>query len=348
MSDSITFSIMAKPTGSACNLRCSYCYYKSNVAVMADDVLEAYIKQNIEAQGKDAVVEFAWHGGEPTLCGLDFFKRIITLQRKYGVQKMRNTLQTNGILLDDKWCAFFKENNFLIGISVDGPRHLHDANRKYRDGRASYDDTMSGLLFLRKWGVEYNTLTTVNPSNVKYPRETYQFLSKESDFIQFLPVVNGVQEAAGISAEDWGTFLCSVFDVWRNRDIGKKFVQIFEAAIGNMMERPPGFCVHEPVCGHCASVETDGNVYSCDWFSDQDNCIGNILKTPLKDIMRRNKNFGMKKAETLSQLCLDCPYLGLCWGGCPKHRVNGQNLLCSGYKKFFAHIQRTVKIAKAL
>ena len=374
--DTRTFAVMAKPIGAACNLRCTYCYYTdrgpdlhgAGQGTMSGRILEAYIARNIEAHGKAATVEFAWHGGEPTLCGIDFFKRVLELQKKHGSgRNLVNTLQTNGTLLDDAWCEFFKKNDFVIGISIDGPKFLNDRYRRDARGGGSFDAAMRGLRFLKKHGVQFNTLTAVNAANSRYPREVYAFLSEVSDFIQFLPVVepleNGVppginspsaeseEKAASYSVEPelYGDFLCRVFDAWRAGDIGKKFVQTFEAAIGNMMRKPAGVCVHEPTCGHAASVEADGTLYSCDRYAFAPYELGNILETPLFELLESNRGFGLHKAQGLVRECQDCRWLGLCWGGCPKDRRTPvpdgyKNRLCAGYRKFYAHLERTVRI----
>lgn len=359
---------MAKPVGAACNLRCSYCYYLERTehsAPMTERVLEEYIRQNLAAHGRDAEVVFAWHGGEPTLRGLEFFKAAVELQHLYGPgRRIANVIQTNGTLLDDSWCRFFRENNFLVGISIDGPLELHDAYRKYPDGRGSFDDAMNGLNLLREHGVAYDTLTALHARNAPHPREVYAFLRAHSEHIHILPVVEtknpgvppglhtpGVAgttatDMAGfsVSADLFGKFLIGVFDAWRERDIGKRFVQTFEATIGNMQEQPAGLCTMEPVCGHCASMETDGSLYGCDRYTYAAYRLGNILETPLAELMERNRAFGMYKADGLAGECLKCRYLGLCWGGCPKDRYEGRNYLCQGFRAFFAHAERRIRI----
>lgn len=373
-----TFAVMCKPIGSACNLRCDYCYYTDKIPhekrgeVMADEVLEAYISQNFAAHGGAATVEFAWHGGEPTLCGIDFFKRALELEAKHGAgRSVQNSLQTNGTLLNDAWCLFFKENDFMVGISIDGPKRLHDQYRRDARGAGSFESAMRGVALLKKHGVRYNTLTTVNAVNVLFPDEVYALLSDISDFMQFLPVVEPEGSAMppgafsenpgdkmadySVDGEAYGRFLCRIFDLWRGRDIGKKFVQIFEATVGNMMGKPAGICVHEPVCGHAASMELDGSLYSCDRYPFDAYRLGNVTETPLIEMMENNKKFGMHKADALASECTDCRYLGLCWGGCPKDRCavaaggedqrHYKNYLCSGYKAFFAHAERVVRIA---
>ena len=378
--DTRTYAVMAKPAGSACNLRCTYCYYLDKTpaprreAFMSDGVLAAYIEQNLAMHGKDATVEFAWHGGEPTLCGVAFFRRAVELEKRYGAgRRIKNSLQTNATLLDEEWCRFFKENDFIVGVSVDGPKALHDRFRTDACGAGSFDAALRGVELLRRHGVEYNTLTTVNAANAENAEEVYGFLREISDYMQFLPVVEssssamppGLAEggfypaeremaAYSVSPGAYGDFLCRVFDCWRSRDVGVKFIQTVEAVLGNMMEKPAGVCVHEPACGHAASLEVDGSLYSCDRYPFAAYRLGNVMETPLRELMESNRDFGLHKAE-LADECLGCEHLGLCWGGCPKDRLspasgNGgkarhKNYLCAGYRKFFTHMRRTVRIS---
>ena len=267
------YSVMVKPIGYLCNLNCDYCYYIDKKfadvkGVMSDELLENYIRQIVEIHGQKAVIEFAWHGGEPTIAGIPFYKKALQYQNKYASgRKLLNTLQTNGTLLDDEWCSFFKDNDFRIGISIDGPENLHNIYRKDSSGNGTFNRVMNGLELLQKHNVEYNTLTTVNASNAQYAREVYSFLRSISDYMQFLPVVESVGAEGNIAlppgidsvevnfpmasfnvqAEDYGRFLCDVFDYWLNVDVGKKFVQIFEATIGNLTNSHAGLCVHEAV-----------------------------------------------------------------------------------------------------
>lgn len=353
---------MAKPAGSACNLRCAYCYYtgkdmllKKHSGVMSDDILSRYIVQNLRIHGKDAAVEFAWHGGEPTLCGIDFFRRAVYLQKKYGSgRNIINNLQTNGTLIDDSWCRFFRDNNFMIGVSLDGPKHLHDIFRKDASGKGSFAGANNALTLLKKHGVEYNTLTTVNSANAKYPEEVYEFLSGISDYMQFLPVVDGAVQHeltdCSVTPEAYGDFICRIFDIWSRRDIGKKFIQIFEATIGNMLGESAGVCLHEAVCGHAAALESNGDLYSCDRYVFDRYKLGNICEEALDDLMEKNRPFGISKCSVLSDECIACRWLRLCWGGCPKDRFGcgaaGKNYLCEGYKKIFARICGSVRFIK--
>lgn len=338
---------------------------------MFDDVLELVTKQIIQIHGKKAIIEFAWHGGEPTLAGLEFYKTALNLQKKYGNNRqISNTLQTNATLLNDEWCDFFVKNNFLLGVSIDGEKHHHDKYRKDCHGNSIFEKTMQGLSLLKKHGVKFNTLTTINAYNSKYPKEVYSFLRNISDFMQFLPVVEcaptiyelnldrKLSEPVGlykrqpeseltnfsVSSNRYGEFLCGVFDEWKRLDFGKKVVQIFEATLSNMQKKPAGICVHEALCGHCASIERDGNIYSCDRYAFPQYKIGNISESPLENIMEKNREFGMHKTYGLPTACFNCEHIALCFGGCPKDRVakNQQNHLCAGYKTFFNYFQKNI------
>ena len=375
------YAIEVKPIGAACNLRCEYCYYLRKgssepvaPALMSDDVLESYIRQVVAIHGRKAEIEFAWHGGEPTLCGIPFFERAMKLQRKYAAgRRILNTLQTNGTLLTDDWCRFFRDNHFRIGISIDGPEHLHNQYRKDAHGEGSFSRTMHGLELLMKHGVAFNTLTTVNAVNANHPEEVYNFLRQYTDYMQFLPVVEclsqnnaknvalppGVYSADAtmpcqlapfsVSPEAYGHFLCTITDLWLAHDVGRKFIQTIEAAIGNLTRRPAGLCVHEAVCGHCAVVEKNGDLYRCDRYVFPEYRIGNILRAPLYDMMQTNRRFGEYKLNSLPHQCLHCDVADLCFGGCPKDRLiermtlNGierRNYLCDGYRQFFQHIRQ--------
>lgn len=340
---------------------------------MPDTILKELVQANLTMHGQKATVEFAWHGGEPTIAPLDFYKRALAYQTQYGAERnIINTLQTNGTLLNDAWCEFFATNNFLIGISIDGDASLHDIYRQDSNG-GTFHKTMHGIKLLQKHGVAYNTLTTINAVNSKYPKDVYLFLRELTDFIQFLPVVecspatyegasgqrfampSGIHSPAmkhpltdfSVDANDYGWFLCEIFDLWKKKDHGKKHVQIFEASFANMNNRPAGICVHEALCGHAGVVESNGDLYSCDRYAYGAYKLGNITETPLKVLMENNRNFGMHKTMGLPDECLDCNHFQLCFGGCPKDRfllsANGQrgkNYLCEGYKMFFNHVRQ--------
>lgn len=339
---------------------------------MSDEILERYIAHIFDIHGSDAIVEFAWHGGEPTLCGIDFFEKAILYQTKYGAgRKICNTLQTNGTTLTDRWCDFFVRNHFLIGVSIDGPKELHDYFRKDASGGGSFDRVMNGIKLLKKHGVEFNTLTTVNSANSQKAEAVYDFLCSISDHMQFLPVVEccaidnmlsippGVHSNVGgrklssssVFTTAYGNFLCAIFDRWKSRDVGAKFIQIFESTIGNILGRHAGLCVHESVCGHCGVVEHDGRVYSCDRYVYDQYCLGDITSKHLGQLMDKNRDFGMHKLDALPSACLHCEVVQLCWGGCPKDRhritmnytgVSAENYLCPSYKLFFNHFRRNI------
>ena len=393
------YAIEVKPIGAACNLRCEYCYYLGKEktlsspaaggagALMSDEVLERYIQQVIAIHGQLAEIEFAWHGGEPTMCGIPFFEKAVLLQQKYGLdRRILNTLQTNGTLLTDDWCRFFRDHQFRIGLSIDGPAYLHNIYRKDAHGEGTFSRTMHGLELLQKHGVEFNTLTTVNAANVAHAAEVYDFLRQFSNFMQFLPVVECLSKGLGnvamppglyssqptlnsqlstlnsvapfsVPAEAYGKFLCTVLDQWMKKDVGRKFVQVIEAAIGNLTRRPAGLCVHEAVCGHCGVIEKNGDLYRCDRYVFPEYRVGNILDAPLHDMMQTNRRFGEYKLDSLPSQCLHCDVADLCFGGCPKDRllerltaavtpsgpvpqVERRNYLCPGYKMFFGYIRR--------
>lgn len=302
---------------------------------MTSEVLEEFTRQNIAMHGRNAVIEFAWHGGEPLLAGIEFFIEAVNLQHKYGAgRKILNTLQTNATILDDEYCKFFKANNFLLGVSIDGPEKLHNT---YRGD--SFSQVMRGVELLKIHNVPFNTLTAINSVNSKFPHEVYSFLRELTDYIQFLPVVelNGKNIAAfSVKPEQWGKFLCEVFSLWLKYDRNTKHVQLIDSALENARGIPCSLCVHNPLCGHSGSVEANGNVYSCDRYAFPSYLLGNLLNTDLKILMDMNKDFGMQKTFALNDDCFNCPYIKLCFGGCPKHRVSsGKNYLCEGYKLFF-------------
>lgn len=370
------FSIVVKPVGSACNLRCNYCYYidkkiSSQTKVMSDDMLESYIRQVINIHGSEAEIEFAWHGGEPTIAGISFFQKAMLIQTKYASnRRILNTLQTNGTLLNEEWCRFFADNDFRIGISIDGPQALHDPYRKDSMGKGSFHKVLNAIDLLQKHKVSYNTLTTVNAINAEHGLEVYHFMRSISDYMQFLPVVECADHAGrvalppgiyspnvtvprqmahfNVTAEAYGHFLCDVYDAWRKLDRGKKFVQIIEASIGNLTHRPAGLCVHESVCGHCAAIEQNGDVYRCDRYVFDEYRMGNIQDFSLDKLMETNRAFGEYKLESLPSKCLHCDVVELCWGGCPKDRIierltfqgiERHNYLCKGYQFFFRYLK---------
>lgn len=342
--------MMAKPVSSACNLSCEYCYYSGKsealnvgTTLMSREVLEAFTRQNIEMHGRDAVISFAWHGGEPLLAGLDFFREAVSLQQKYGRdRKILNTLQTNATLLNDEFCEFFRDNGFLLGVSVDGPREIHN---RYRGD--SFDDVMRGIELLRRYDVPFNTLTAVNDINSQSPREVYSFLREITDYMQFLPVAEISEDSPAnfsVRPKQWGRFLVEVFRLWLKYDASRKHVQIFDAACENVRGIPCSLCSHNPLCGHSGSVEANGDLYSCDRYAFPSYYLGNIMDTDMKILMDMNRDFGMNKTYGLPDECFDCLYVKLCFGGCPGHRLKGgKNYLCEGYRIFFSNFLKQYK-----
>lgn len=361
---------MAKPAGPACNLACEYCYYleKSGMftdprhTFMTDDTLEIFIRDYIEAQTTPEV-QFTWHGGEPTMRKLDFYRRVMDLQKRYGTgRRIFNCLQTNGTLLNDEWCRFLHNNGWLVGISIDGPEDFHDEYRRNRGGLPSFAQTMRGIRMLQRHGVEWNAMAVVNDYNADYPDEFYTFFRDIGcRFLQFTPVVERRGDAAKLSAgsdptgeltdfsvrpDQWGRFLCRVFDLWRRSDVGTIFVQLFDATLANWVGQTPGVCTMARTCGHAGVVEHNGDVYSCDHFVFPDYRLGNLRTHTVTEMMGspRQRAFGAAKRDSLPGQCLDCRWLFACNGECPRNRFavtadgqSGLNYLCEGYRTFFAH-----------
>jgi uncharacterized protein len=359
--------VMLKPAGAVCNLRCKYCYYleKKNLYphagsyVMSEELLDEFIRQYLASQTMNEVL-FTWHGGETLMRNIGFYRKAIELQKKYGQGRhIDNALQTNGTLLTDEWCRFFKENNFLIGISIDGPQHCHDVYRKDRDGRPSFFKVMQGISLLKKHGVEFNVMGVVNDYNADYPLEFYRFF-KEIDchYIQFSPIVetiDGRPAPWNVPAQKWGDFLIAVFDEWVKQDVGNYYVQYFDATLANLAGEKPGVCTMAKTCGHAGVMEFNGDVYSCDHFVYPDYKLGNINTHTLVEMMYSEKQskFGTDKYDTLPRQCFDCPFLSLCYGECPKNRIiqtadgePGLNYLCEGYYAFFDHVAPYMEFMK--
>ncbi len=370
------FHVMVKPRGPICNLDCEYCYFLSKERLYPDSdfrmsgaLLEEYTRQYIEAQ-RVPEVTFAWQGGEPTLMGLDFFREAVAYQQKYRKPGMRiiNALQTNGTLLDDGWGQFFHDHHFLIGISLDGPPHLHDAYRRDKGGRPTFERVLRGVEVLKRHRVEFNVLTCVSAANAPYPLDVYRFLRDEigAAFIQFIPIVErdnatGFQEGSAVTprtvtGEQYGRFLIGVFDEWVRRDVGRVFVQIFDVALAAWSGQRPGLCVFEETCGVALAMEHNGDVYSCDHFVEPRYNLGNMNVIPLADLVAsdRQRQFGLDKRDKLPRMCRECEVRFVCNGGCPKNRLlatpdgePGLNFLCAGYKAFFTHIDRPMRIMAA-
>ncbi len=366
--------VLAKPTGAACNLKCSYCFFLNKELLypgshfrMSDQVLEHYIRQLIESHRTNRVT-VAWQGGEPTLMGIDFFRRAIEYQHRHQRPGMtfENTMQTNGTLLDDEWCEFFRDHGFLVGISIDGPRELHDAHRVDKRGRPTFDRVLGGLRLLQKHEVEYNILTTVNRLNADHPLEVYRFLRDEAGaaWMQFIPAIERLGEEGeivsdrSVQPEQLGNFLIAVFDEWVRKDVGQVFVQTFEATVRNWLGLPSsGMCVFDATCGHGLALEHNGDLYSCDHFVEPKHLLGNILQSHMIELAgcRKQQEFGRDKLETLPRHCRECEVRFACQGECPRNRFlttpdgePGLNYLCAGYQAFFHHIDRPMKTIAAL
>ena len=350
---------MLKPVGAVCNLRCKYCYYlekkylypQATGYVMSDDILEQFIEQYLNAQTMHEVL-FTWHGGEPLMRNKNFFKRALELQRKYGRgRQIDNCLQTNGTLLTDEWCEFFKENNFLIGISIDGPQHCHDVYRKTKDNRPTFLSVIKGISLLKKHNVEFNVMGVVNDYNVDYPLEFYRFFkSIDCRFIQFVPIVERIEDKPAswnVPSEKWGDFLITIFDEWVKKDVGTFYIQYFDSTLANWVGQQPGVCIQAKTCGHAGVMEFNGDVYSCDHFVYPEYKLGNIRTQTLTEMLYsdRQVKFGNDKQTALPTQCKECQFLFACNGECPKNRIiktgfgeKGLNYLCKGYYKFFEHV----------
>ena len=372
------FTSMVKPVGSLCNMRCKYCYYLDKAALynnhqpqMDDALLENYIRANIEGNNSP-VIAFAWHGGEPLLAGKEFLRKAVALQQKYGEGRtIENSIQTNGLLIDDEWCQIFRDNNFLVGVSIDGPESIHDAHRVDAGGQPTFARVMKGIERLYRNRVEYNTLTTINIHSEGRGAEVYNFLRQISVFMQFLPVAELLcdgrvqspeNEGADIapwsvSAKGFGQFMCDVFDIWVKNDVGRRYVQLFDATLALMVGVQPSVCSLCETCGSGLTVEHNGDVYCCDHFVYPEYKIGNIHTDHLADLAYcdRQFEFGVAKRSLLPRECRHCKFYNLCHGECPKHRFiadntgeYGKNYLCEGYRMFYEHTESAMKQMKDL
>lgn len=361
------FHVMMKPRGAICNLDCKYCYflakedlYPSSKFRMSDNLLENYIKQYIEAQ-KVSEVTFAWQGGEPTLMGLEFFEKAVNLQKKYQKPGTRlfNSVQTNGTLIDDEWCRFFHKNDFLIGLSLDGPKALHDVYRVDKGGKPTFDSVMHAAEIMQRHEVEFNILTTVHAANGGSPLEVYRFMRDvvKTRFLQFIPIVERDNETGyqqgdevtkrSVTGKQYGRFLIEIFDEWVRRDVGEMYIQIFDVSLAAWSGQNPGLCIFMETCGDALALEHNGDLYACDHYVEPDYKLGNITEIPMMEMVNseQQRNFGNAKLETLPEYCLNCDVRFICNGGCPKNRIlmtpdgeSGLNYLCDGYKAFFHHI----------
>ncbi len=358
------YHIMLKPTGPICNLKCEYCYYlrkrkfyPESVFKMKDNVLEKFTKEYLAAQSGEEVT-IGWQGGEPLLRGIDFYKKAVEFQKIYkkSNQKIVNAFQTNGILLNDEWAEFMHDNEFLIGISIDGPANIHNIYRHDKEGNDTFDRVIKGLRFLQKHKVEFNILTTIHKGNVDHALEIYRYFRDElhTEFMQFIPIVEHTKDIKlpqgkfvserTVPAKKYGDFLVAIFMEWVKKDVGKVFVQLFDVTLGSWMGVQGGLCVFQPTCGFALVLEHNGDLYSCDHFVYPENRLGNIKKKSLDEMVNSGKQFtfGRNKLKKLPQYCLNCDVRFACHGGCPKNRIirtpdgdPGLNYLCEGYKRFF-------------
>lgn len=386
-----SFHVMAKPTGAKCNLDCQYCFFLSKEALypqsdfrMTPGIQREYIRQYIHAQ-RQPEVQIAWQGGEPTLMGLEFFRRAVGYARQYKKfdTQINHAIQTNGVLLDKKWCKFLKDENFLVGLSMDGPEHLHDTYRVDKGGNPTFQRVMKAARLLKENQVDFNILCTLHAANADHPLDVYRFFRDElgAAFIQFIPIIERIPEDPqkldevqtipayltlrplytqrgnrvsnrSITAQQFGNFYISIFDEWVRKDVGKVFVQMFDVALANWAGANPGLCIHSETCGNALALEHNGDLYSCDHFVEPDYLLGNIKQTPMIELVasEKQRKFGADKRDTLPKYCRECAVRFACHGGCPKDRFidtpdgePGLNYLCDGYKAFFSHIDEHMR-----
>jgi uncharacterized protein len=365
------FQVFAKPVGSICNMDCHYCYYlkkehlypKDESFRMPDRILEEYIIQHIDAS-PGSVINFSWHGGEPTILGLDYFRKIVALQRKYQPPNRRiaNGMQTNGTLLDEDWCRFLAAEGFAVGLSLDGPQEMHDRYRVTKGQNPTHEQAMRGYKLLRQHRIPCDILCVVHAQNVQYPSQVYRFFKRiDAQYVTFLPLVEPDQEGGvthrTVPAEALGDFLCAIFDEWMRQDIERVKVQIFEEAVRTAFGQEHALCIFRKTCGDVPVIEHNGDFFSCDHFVNMEHRLGNIQETPLVDLLESpaQRAFGQAKLDTLPRYCQACQVRDMCNGGCPKDRIlhtpdgeAGLNYLCAGYKRFFTHCQPFVAELSAL
>ncbi len=367
--------VMLKPAGAHCNLACKYCYYleknklypNAQRHLMSDEMLEQFTREYIEAQTMNQVL-FTWHGGEPLLRSIDFYRKALSLQQKYaGGRRIDNVIQTNGTLLTDEWCEFFAQNHWLVGISIDGPQPYHDHYRLTAAGKPSWQKVMQGIKLLKKHGVEWNAMAVVNAYNANHPLEFYRFFKENGcQFLQFTPIVERLTRhedgrtlasladkdeislsEASVAPEQWGYFLCAIFDEWVRKDVGKIFVEIFDCTLANWMGISPGICAYSKECGHAGVMEHNGDVYSCDHFVFPEYKLGNIRDHSLIDMLygEQQQEFSRLKHSSLPRQCKECDMEFACHGECPKNRFmkdkygdSGLNYLCPGYYHYYQHV----------
>ncbi len=367
-----SFHVLVKPTGAICNLDCDYCFflakeelYPGSAFRMTEPVLEAYIAQLL-ASHRTPEVTIAWQGGEPTMMGLGFYRHVLDLVDRYRRpgQVIEHTIQTNATLIDDQWAAFLAEHDFLVGVSIDGPAHLHDVYRRDKGGKPTFDRVVRGLRVLQAHGVRWNALTTINSANEDHPLEVYRFLRDDlgAQYLQFIPIVERPSPGGiptgdqvtdrSVSPGGYGTFLCAVFDEWVRRDVGTVFVQMFDTTLANYLDVPGAMCVHARTCGTAVALEHTGDLYSCDHFVEPDHLLGNITDPPMLELISSPQQvaFGRAKADALPAYCRRCTVRFACHGGCPKDRFTttpdgepGLHYLCPSYKEFFAHVDRPMR-----
>lgn len=367
--------VMLKPVGATCNLRCKYCYYfeksglykNSTKHIMTEDMLERFTKEYIEAQTMNEIL-FTWHGGEPMMRPLSFYKKALELQKKYGEGRMiQNVIQTNGTLITDEWCEFMRKNNWLVGVSVDGPQEFHDEYRRTIGKAPSWSKVMNGIRRLNKHGVQWNAMAVVNDFNADYPLEFYHFFKDNGcRYLQFAPIVERIVEQGdgrylanikdpddaqladfSVTPEQWGNFLCSIFDEWVHNDVGQTYVEIFDCTLANWVGETPGICVYAKECGHAGVMECNGDIYSCDHFVFPEFRLGNIRTKTITEMLygERQKQFSRLKHHALPRQCKECEWEFACHGECPKNRFlndcygnPGLNYLCKGYKMYLEHV----------